>query len=94
MTALATALALLAAGYALGRYRPYDRLADWTNWQLRFHLDRWTSRPRQVALFALLLLTDTRSAVHAWRHRKDPDPPRSPAVKVERVNQPTSETDT
>lgn len=70
----------LAVGYALGRTRPYDRLADWTNWQLRFGIDRWVSRPRQVVLFTLLLLTDTRRTVHAWRHRKDPEPPQSPAM--------------
>ena len=78
----AAALGLLAAGYALGRIRPYDRLADWADWQLRFHLDRWVSRPRQLALFLLLLITDPPRTIHAWRHRKDPPPPRSPAVRI------------
>lgn len=73
-------LALLAVGYLIGRVRPYERLADWTNWQLRFGIDRWVSRPRQVVLFTLLLLTDTRRTVHAWRHRKDPEPERAPAM--------------
>ncbi|MFI5525015.1 hypothetical protein [Streptomyces platensis] len=79
MVELLAATALLAAGYALGRLRPHDRLAEWTNWQLGFHLDRWTSRPRQAALFALLLLTDPINTVRAWRHRNDP-PGRGPAL--------------
>jgi len=73
--------AALAVGYALGRARLYTRLADWTNWQLRFHLDRWVSRPRQAALFGLLLLTDPVRTASAWRHRKDPEPERAPALK-------------
>jgi hypothetical protein len=76
----AAALGLFAAGYALGRIRPWDRLADWADWQLRFHLNRWTSRPRQAALFALLLLTDPIRTIYAWRHRNDPPPLRSPAL--------------
>lgn len=72
-------LAGVAVGYVLGRIKPYERLADWTDWQLRFHLARWTSRPRQAALFTLLLITDPRRTVHAWKHRNDPPPPRSPA---------------
>lgn len=75
-----TAAVALPVGYMLGRLRPYERLADWTNWQLRFHLDRWASRPGQAVLFILLLLTDTRRTVHAWRHRKDPEPERAPAM--------------
>ncbi|MFJ3043653.1 hypothetical protein [Streptomyces tendae] len=82
LTATAAALVLVAAGYALGRYRPYQRLGNWANWQLRFHLNRWTSRPRQAALFGLLLLTDPVRTVNAWRHRKDPPPRRSPAVRI------------
>jgi hypothetical protein len=78
--ALTAALALVGVGYVLGRTRPYVWLGDWTNWQLRFHLNRWVSRPRQIALFTLLLLTDTRRALHAWRHRKDPEPERAPAM--------------
>ncbi|QKW31531.1 hypothetical protein HUT11_35580 (plasmid) [Streptomyces seoulensis] len=79
-------MALLAAGYGLGRLQPYARLAHWANWQLRFHLDRWTSKPRQAVLLALLLVTDPVNTVYAWRHRHDPPPRRSPAVKVSRVN--------
>lgn len=91
LTAVAAALALLAAGYAIGRYRPYEKLADWTDWQLRFHLDRWTSRPRQVALFTLLLITDPVRTVYGWRHRHDPLPSRSPAVQIRSVNRDSEE---
>ena len=81
MTALAV-LAALAAGYGLGRYRPWLRLGDWANWQVRFRLARWNSRPREAALFALLLATAPVRTVRAWRHRNDPPPPRSPAVRI------------
>lgn len=74
------ALFLLAVGYLAGRIRPYAWLGDWTNDQLRFHIDRWVSRPQQAALFTLLLATDTRRTVHAWRHRKDPEPQKAPAM--------------
>ena len=77
---LAVAAAFTLFGYTIGRVRPYAKLADWTNWQLRFHIDHWVTRPRQAALFTLLLLTDTRNTLHAWRHRKDPPKPRSPAM--------------
>lgn len=86
LTTVAAALGLLTVGYAIGRYRPYEKLADWTDWQLRFHLNRWTSRPRQVVLFTLLLITDPVRTVHGWRHRNDPPPPRSPAVQIRSVN--------
>lgn len=77
---LAVAAAFLVLGYTLGRVRPYEKLADWTNWQLRFHLDRWVPKHRQAALFTLLLLTDPINTVHAWRHRKDQAPERGPAM--------------
>ncbi|MEW2393150.1 hypothetical protein AB0933_32795 [Streptomyces venezuelae] len=83
MTPFVIGLALLAAGYALGRFRPYARLADWANWQVRFHLGRWSSRPRQAVLFTLLLISDPTHTVDAWRHRRDPRPSRSPAVQFD-----------
>ncbi|MET9056181.1 hypothetical protein ABZW50_34155 [Streptomyces bacillaris] len=73
MTALAAVLAALATGYGLGRWRPWMRLGDWANWQLRFHLNRWDrNRPRLTSLFVLLLATDPANTVRAWRHRNDP----------------------
>ncbi|MGX9921766.1 hypothetical protein ACWIG4_18150 [Streptomyces sp. NPDC002248] len=81
MTA-ALLLAALVAGYGLGRWRPWMRFGDWANWEMRFHLDRYTTRPRQALLFAALLATDTRETVRAWRHRHDPPPPREPAPTI------------
>ncbi|MFJ4703156.1 hypothetical protein ACIP5N_33900 [Streptomyces sp. NPDC088768] len=69
---LALLLAALIVGYMAGRTRPYDRLADWADWQVRFHLDRWTTRPRMLALFTLLLFTDPARTLSAWRRRNDP----------------------
>lgn len=87
MTALAIALALLAAGYALGRFRPVHRAFDWANWE---HYS--TRRPtglRYAAVFTLLsaenlgwLITHPRQGWHAWKHRNDTPPPRSPAVGI------------
>ena len=83
MTLLLAVLAALVAGYVLGRWQPWMRLGDWANWQLRFHLNRWnSSRPRQAALFALLVATDPVTTVQAWRHRNDPLPPKSPPVRI------------
>ncbi|MFJ2110569.1 hypothetical protein ACIOEX_01350 [Streptomyces sp. NPDC087850] len=79
---IATAVAALAAGYGLGRWRPWVRLGDWADWQLRFYLDRWASRPRQAVLFGLLLATDPARTVHAWRHRADPPQPLAPAPRI------------
>lgn len=67
---VALILLALAAGYALGRARPYDRLSEWVNWQLRFHLDRWSSRPRQILLMVLLILTDPLNTFTAWRKQR------------------------
>ncbi|MFI9012618.1 hypothetical protein ACIGZI_01130 [Streptomyces griseus] len=81
MTALAAVLAALAAGYGLGRYRPWMRLGDWANWQLRFHLARWDrTRLRLTTLFVLLLVTDPTATVRAWRRRNDPPAARGPAL--------------
>ncbi|MGS2592050.1 hypothetical protein [Streptomyces hebeiensis] len=80
MTAVLT-VAALAAGYGLGRWRPWLRLGDWANWQLRFHLNRWTSRPRQAALFGLLLATDPAHTMRAWRRRNEPSRPLAPAMR-------------
>ncbi|MGW1468471.1 hypothetical protein ACWCPT_29515 [Streptomyces sp. NPDC002308] len=79
MTAVLIAAVALAAGYGLGRWRPWLRLGDWANWELRFHLDRWNgTRPRQAALVVLLLATDPVGTIRTWRHRHDPPPPPAP----------------
>lgn len=53
--------------YLVGRLRPHARLTEWVHWQLRLHLDRWSSPARQVALAALLWITAPRYAFRAWR---------------------------
>jgi hypothetical protein len=88
LTVTAASLGLLAAGYALGRYRPAHRASDWANSQ------RYGHRPtgvRYAAMWTLLsaenlgwLLAHPRQGWHAWRHRNDPPPPRGPAVHVGR----------
>lgn len=66
----------LAAGYLLGRLRPWVRLGDWANWQ------RYGNRPtglRYAAAWSALsvenitwLVTHPSKGWHAWRHRNDP----------------------
>jgi hypothetical protein len=86
LTAVAVALAAgLAAGYVTGRVQPARRVSDWANWkkydsQLRSHRARWW------AVFVVLsaenliwLLIHPVQGWHAWKHRNDPPPPRSPA---------------
>lgn len=85
MSALAL-LATLAAGYGLGRWKPLHRASDWANWQ------RYGKRPtghRYWAMWTVLsaenigwLITHPVQGAHAWRHRHDPPPPRSPAVTI------------
>ncbi|RAJ70234.1 hypothetical protein K378_01399 [Streptomyces sp. Amel2xB2] len=72
MTAVLLAVAF-AAGYGLGRWRPWSRLGDWVHWQLRLHVDeRWHTRPRQAVLFVLLLATAPKHMVRSMRRRNDP----------------------
>lgn len=74
----------LAAGYLLGRLRPVRRAFDWANWSSY-------GRPQARAVVWLLLsaenigiiLTHPRECWHAWKHRHDPPPGRSPAPKFD-----------
>jgi hypothetical protein len=60
------------AGYLFSRLRPWQRLGDWADWQVRHHPDRWIgARGREAVLFAALLATQPARAVRAWRHRND-----------------------
>lgn len=82
--------AVLAVGYALGRARLGHRASDWANWQ------RYGRRPtglRFAAMWTLLsaenigwLIAHPVKGWHAWKHRNDPPPPRSPAVEIRRAN--------
>jgi hypothetical protein len=83
----ALVLAALSLGYAVGRLRPWDRLADWADWEIRVRRGAWaTTGPRTAALAAAFALTQPGRALHAWRHRNDPPPPKSPPVRVRRVS--------
>lgn len=89
VTAAAAALALVAAGYTLGRLRPARRASDWANWQkydqtMPRHSTRWW------AVFVVLstenlawLIAHPRQGWQAWKHRNDPPPPRSPAPRFD-----------
>lgn len=80
--------AALAIGYALGRYRPARRVSDWAHWQ------RYGRRPRGLryaATWTVLsaddiawLITHPVKGWHAWRHRNDPPPGPSPALRIRR----------
>ncbi|WP_030798899.1 hypothetical protein [Streptomyces sp. NRRL S-337] len=78
--------AALAAGYALGRLRPWDRLDTWVWRRLTFG-GRWTrTRRGQLAVLAMHAVVRPAATVHAWRHRHDPRPGRAPALVIRTVN--------
>ncbi|MEV4500364.1 hypothetical protein AB0J84_32330 [Micromonospora arborensis] len=85
MTVALVAGLALAAGYALGRLRPWVRLGEWANWQLRFHVDRWATRPRMAVLGLALVLTDPVGMWTAYRRRNEPPPPLAPPVTIRRI---------
>jgi phosphate/sulfate permease len=79
----AAALALLAAGYVLGRWRPAPRLLDWAEDQQRGTIRYWLAQPiLAVAIAAVYLLHPRRTAanVRSWREdqRRHPAPVRDP----------------
>lgn len=85
MIRLAAAIAAaLAVGYLLGRIRPLDRLDTWVWRQFTFGGPWFASRPRQVVLLAAHALVRPTATWHAWRHRHDPPPRRSPAPTIRR----------
>jgi hypothetical protein len=78
-----------AAGYTLGRLRPAHRASDWAHWT-DIRSDRpgrtsprwWACQAVFLCEIAVLLATRPRQTLHAWRHRHDPPPLRSPAPKL------------
>jgi hypothetical protein len=80
------AVAALPVGYLIGRARIGHRASDWANWQ------RLVKKPtglRYAAMWTVLsaenigwLIAHPVKGVHAWKHRNDPPPPRSPAPKI------------
>ncbi|MFF9003613.1 hypothetical protein ACF1GW_38610 [Streptomyces achromogenes] len=84
LTATAAAMGLLAAGYAVGRYRPAHRVSDWAHWQ---HCGTHPTGLRYAAMFIILsaenltwMLLHPIQGARAWKYRNDPPPPRSPAL--------------
>jgi hypothetical protein len=80
--------AILAAGYALGRARLGHRASDWANWQrhdrtMRRHSIRWWARWTVLSAENIgWLIAHPVQGWHAWKHRNDPPPSRSPAPKI------------
>ncbi|MEV6569962.1 hypothetical protein [Streptomyces sp. NPDC051577] len=85
---LTLAAAALLAGYLIGRTRPAQRVSDWAErltWRrpsvTRREWRWWAAQPVYACQIAVLLATQPRHTVHAWRTRHAP-PPRSPAVTL------------
>ncbi|MYR09022.1 hypothetical protein GTY62_00010 [Streptomyces sp. SID724] len=93
MTALALAVAL-AAGYLLGRWRPWQRLGDWAADQVRF-TGAWArgGRGRQAAVVLAHVLTAPRSSRRIMRTPAADGPPpvpvRDPDWATHRISAPT-----
>ncbi|QRV25873.1 hypothetical protein I6J42_33550 [Streptomyces californicus] len=86
MTALALTVAL-AAGYLLGRLRPWRRLGDWTADQIR-HTGPWArgGHLRQAALALAHLLTAPRTSLRTPSNH--PPPARDPDWAAHRTRPP------
>ena len=80
-------VAALAAGFALGRARLGHRASDWAAWQL---YGKRPTGPRWWLGYIVRsaenvggLLAHPVKGWHAWQHRNDPPPPRSPAPVID-----------
>ncbi|MFF8495132.1 hypothetical protein ACF06O_30305 [Streptomyces albidoflavus] len=71
MGVVVTAVAALAAGYLLGRLRPWQRLGDWAAGQVRF-TGAWArgGAGRQAVLVLAHAVTPPRTS---WRVLRAPD---------------------
>lgn len=78
----AAVLAALAAGYILGRVRPWDRLGTWV-WRRFTFMGAWTqSKPQTALTIAAHVLVRPRTSYDIWRRRNDPQlPERAPALR-------------
>ncbi|MCX4482364.1 hypothetical protein OG890_00115 [Streptomyces anulatus] len=78
MTALALAVSL-AAGYLLGRWRPWQRLGNWAADQVRF-TGAWArgGRGRQAAVVLAHVLTAPRTSRRIMRTTAAAAPPAAP----------------
>lgn len=85
-----------AAGYAARTIRPLDRIDTWA-WDQGYRRARelrdgtagrrrpgwWAAQAVFAVELVAALVIRPRATVHAWRHRKDPAPPRSPAPRFD-----------
>lgn len=89
--ALAAVALALTAGYLLGRARLGHRASDWAHWLMygrrltRRDWQWWVAQPVFAVEIAAVLIAHPRRTIHAWRHRNDPPPPRSPAPQIRRI---------
>ncbi|WP_329126121.1 hypothetical protein [Streptomyces sp. NBC_01353] len=90
---LVAAAAALAAGYVLGRIRPWDRLDTWVWRRLTFMGDWTKSTPQQVITIAAHVLVRPRISYDIWRRRNEPRPPDpSPAIQFRSTTDPEEPT--
>jgi hypothetical protein len=80
-------VAALAVGYALGRAQLGQRASQWAAWQLIGERPTgprlWLGHTVRSAENLGWLLAHPVKGVHAWKHRNDPPPPRSPAPVID-----------
>lgn len=86
---IVTALAALVIGYVIGRSQPARRISDWATWQANM---RQPAGIRLAAVWTVMSAGNlTWIAAHpiraqrAWKHRNDPAPTYSPAVRIRRT---------
>ncbi|MFD7980240.1 hypothetical protein [Streptomyces sp. NPDC059071] len=78
--------AVLAAGYVLGRVRPWGRLDTWV-WRRFAFMGSWTQSKPQICLtIAAHVLVRPRRSYKIWRRRNDPPEPRSPAPQFSSID--------
>ena len=96
------ALALgFTAGYAACCVRPLARIDTWA-WDQVYRRGRelrdgparkrpgwWAAQAVFAVELLVALAVSPRHTVNAWKHRNDPPPPRSPAVKIRDLSEET-----
>jgi hypothetical protein len=81
--------AVLAVGYTLGRARLGHRASQWANRRqydqtIRRHSACWWARWLVLSTENIgWLIAHPVQGWHAWQHRNDPPPPRSPAPQFD-----------
>ncbi|MEU1078182.1 hypothetical protein ABZ404_36955 [Streptomyces sp. NPDC005878] len=90
---VALTLAALAAGYLLGRTRPWDHLDTWV-WRRIAFGGTWTqSRWQTYLTFAVHTVVRPRKTWNAWRHRHDAPKERPAPPLVRNLTTPNADDD-